>query len=43
MLLKTFHRLPMTAEKLANLSIAYCDSEAAKTLDITELTETFAF
>jgi len=43
MLLKTFHRSTMLAEKLANLSIVYSDSEAAKTLDITELTETFAF
>jgi len=43
MLLNTFHRSTMIAEKLANLSVIYFDSEAAKTLDITELTETFAF
>ena len=33
----------MIAEKLANLSVVHFDSESAKTLDITELTETFAF
>jgi len=33
----------MIAEKLTNLSIIYFDIEAANTLDITELTETFAF
>jgi len=43
MLLNTFHRSTMIAEKLANLSIIYFYIEAAKTLDITELTETFAF
>ena len=33
----------MIAEKPANLSMIYFDSEAAKTLDMAELTETFAF
>jgi len=33
----------MIAKKLANLSIIYFDSEAAKTLDMAELTETFTF
>jgi len=33
----------MTDERLTNLARTSIESEAAKTLDVTELTETFAF
>jgi len=42
-LIKTFHRSTMTDERLANLTMISIESETAKTLDMTELTKTFAF
>jgi len=42
-LIKTFHRSTMTNEKLANLAMISIESETAKTLDMTELTQIFAF
>jgi len=42
-LIKTFHRSTMTDERLTNLARTSIESEAAKTLDVTELTETLAF
>jgi len=42
MVIKTFHRSTMTDEKLTNLAVISIESETAKILDMTELTETFA-
>ena len=42
-LIKTFHISAMTDERLANLAMISIESETAKTLDMTELTKTFAF
>jgi len=42
-LIKTFHRSTMTDERLTNLARTSIESETAKTLDMTELTETFTF
>jgi len=42
-LIKTFHRSAMTDEMLINLAMISIESETAKTLGMTELTETFAF
>jgi len=42
-LIKTFHRSTVTDERLANLAMISIESETAKTLDMTELTKTFAF
>jgi len=42
-LIETFHRSTMTDEKLTNLARISIESETAKTLDMTELTDTFAF
>jgi len=42
-LIKTFHRTTVTDENLTNLAMISIESETAKTLDMTELTKTFAF
>jgi len=42
-LIKSFHRPTMTDERLTNLAMISVESETAKTLDMTELTKTFAF
>jgi len=42
-LIKTFHRSTMSDEKLRNLAMISIESEISKTLDMTELTITFAF
>ena len=42
-LIKTFHRSAMIGERLINLAMISIESETAKTLGMTELTETFAF
>jgi len=41
--IKTFHRSSMTDETLTNLAMISIESETTKTLDMTELTKTFAF
>jgi len=41
-LIKTFRRSIMTDERLTNLTMICIESETAKTLDMTELTKTFA-
>jgi len=41
-LIKTFHRSAMTDERPANLAVMSIQSESANTLDMTELTKTFA-
>jgi len=38
-----FHRSTTTDERLTNLAMISIESETAKTLDVTELTKTFAF
>jgi len=44
MLIKTFHRSTMTDERLTHLAaMISVESETAKTVDVTELTEIFAF
>jgi len=42
-LIKMFHRSNMTDERLTNLARMSIECETAKTLDVTELTATFAF
>jgi len=42
-LIKTFHRSTMTDERLTNQEMVSIEIETAKTLDMTELTKTFAF
>jgi len=41
-LIKKFDRSTMTDERLTNLAIMSTEIETAKTLDMTELTKTFA-
>jgi len=40
--IKTFHRSTTTDERLTILAMISIESETAKTLDVTELTKTFA-
>jgi len=42
-LIKTLHRSTMTDETLTNLAMMSIESETANTVDMTELTKTFAF
>jgi len=42
-LIKTFHRSTITDERLTDLAMISVESETAITLDMTELTKTFAF
>jgi len=42
-LIKTFHRSTITDERLTHLTMISIESETAKTLDMTEVTEIFAF
>ena len=42
-LIKTFHRSAMIDERLINLAMISIESETAKTLGMTELTETYVF
>jgi len=42
-LITAFHRSTTTDERLTNLAMMSIESETAETLDMTELTETFAF
>jgi len=41
-LIKTFHTSTTTDERLAKVAMISIESETAKTLDMTELTKTFA-
>jgi len=42
-LIKTFHKSTITDENLTNPAVISIESDTAKTLDMTQLTETFAF
>jgi len=42
-LIKTFHRSTIIDERLTNLAIVSIENGTVKTLDMTELTKTFAF
>jgi len=42
-LIETFHRSTKTDERLTNLGRISIETETVKTLNMTELTETFAF
>jgi len=42
-LIKTFHRSTKTDERITDLARISIESETAKTLDVTELTEKYVF